>query len=188
MEATEHLQTDLSAFKTGDYKNAPLLKRSLWYTCSCIFFHNAIPWPYALKLGLLRMFGTKGGKGLVIKTNVRIKNPWRLTLGNHCWIGESVWIDNLEDVHIGHHVCLSQAALLLTGNHDYTRTDFPYRLGKITLEDGVWIGARSVVCPGVTCKSHSVLTVNAVAVKDLESWKIYGGNPALFIRNRKIHS
>lgn len=146
--------------------------------------NSAFPWPYGLKSRLLRLFGAKVGQGLVIKAKVRIKNPWRLSIGDHCWIGEEVWIDNLEDVTIGDHVCISQGALLLTGNHDYTLPDFPYRLGKITLEDGVWIGARSVVCPGVTCSSHAILTVNSTATKHLEAWQIYAGNPAAFVRER----
>jgi putative colanic acid biosynthesis acetyltransferase WcaF len=89
-------------------------------------------------------------------------------------------------VHIGNHVCVSQGALLLTGNHDYTQTDFPYRLGKIRLGDGVWIGAGSIVCPGVSCGSHAILTVKSVATRDLEPWQIYAGNPATFVRKRTM--
>ena len=77
--------------------------------------------------------------------------------------------------------------MLLTGNHDYTISSFPYRLGEIHIEDGVWIGAKAVVCPGVVCKSHSILTVSSVAAKPLDAWAVYAGNPAAFIRNRKIN-
>jgi len=76
--------------------------------------------------------------------------------------------------------------MLLTGNHDFTISSFPYRLGAITLEDGVWIGAQAVVCPGVVCKTHAILTVNSVATKTLEQWSIYAGNPAQFTRERKM--
>jgi putative colanic acid biosynthesis acetyltransferase WcaF len=178
--------TDLSKFNVGEYNAGPFFKVVLWYFINYYIFDSAIPWPYKIKHFLLKIFGAKVGSGLVIKPNVRIKNPWRLSLGNNCWIGESVWIDNLEMVEIGNNVSISQGALLLTGNHDYTLVDFPYRLGKITIEDGVWIGAKSVVCPGVTCKSHSILTVNSVATKPLESYKIYSGNPAFFVRDRII--
>jgi putative colanic acid biosynthesis acetyltransferase WcaF len=149
-------------------------------------FNSAFPWPYKLKHALLRFFGAKVGTGLVIKTKVRIKYPWRLEIGDHCWIGESVWIDNLDTVTLGNHVCLSQGAMLLTGNHDYKKSDFPYRLGGIIIEDGVWIGAQSVVCPGIVCKSHAVLTVKSVAAKDLDAWSVYAGNPAIPVRKREI--
>jgi putative colanic acid biosynthesis acetyltransferase WcaF len=182
----DKMQTDLSKFDVGDYKAGPALKVIIWYFVNYYVFDSAFPWPYKLKLALLRTFGAKVGKGLVIKTKVRIKNPWRLTIGENCWIGESVWIDNLENVVIGSNVSISQGAMLLTGNHDYTISSFPYRLGKIVLEDGVWVGAKSVVCPAVTCKSHSILTVNSVASKDLEAWGIYSGNPAALIRQRKM--
>lgn len=182
------MQTDLSKFDVGDYKAGPRIKVLVWYFVNYYVFNSAFPWPYKLKQVLLKLFGAEVGTGLVIKTKVRIKNPWRLKIGNHCWIGESVWIDNLEDVTIGNNVSISQGAMLLTGNHDYTVSSFPYRLGKIVLEDGVWVGAQSVVCPGVTCKSHSILTVNSVASKDLEAWSIYAGNPSVLVRSRKMIS
>lgn len=182
------MSTDLSQFNTGAYTAGPTWKVALWYPINYFVFNSAVPWPYTLKAMILRWFGATIGTGCVIKPNIRIKNPWRLHVGNHCWIGESVWIDNLEDVVIGNHVIISQGAMLLTGNHDYTLPDFPYRLGKISVEDGVWIGAHAVVCPGVVCASHSILTVNSVATKDLSSWNIYAGNPAIFVRQRVMRN
>ncbi|HXD93017.1 MAG TPA: WcaF family extracellular polysaccharide biosynthesis acetyltransferase [Bacteroidia bacterium] len=182
------MATDLSKFNIGDYHpRAGKVKILIWYFFNYYLFNSAFPWPYIVKKGLLKMFGASIGNGLVIKPKVRIKNPWRLTIGDNCWIAESVWIDNLEDVVIGSNVCISQGALLLTGNHDYTVSSFPYRLGKILIEDGVWIGAKSVVCPGVTCKSHAILTVNSVANAQLEENSVYAGNPAVFIRSRKFN-
>jgi len=180
------MHTDLSKFDKGDYKAGPIFKVVIWYLINYYIFNSAFPWPYSLKRFLLRAFGAKVGKGLIIKTKVRIKNPWRFQIGDNCWIGESVWIDNLESVEIGNNVSISQGAMLLTGNHDYSVSSFPYRLGKIIIEDGAWIGALSVVCPGITCKSHSILTVGSVATKELEAWKIYSGNPAIFVRDRKM--
>lgn len=180
------MQTDLSKFDVGKYRGGPKLKVFIWFFVNYYILDSAFPWPYGLKRALLKLFGAKIGKGLVIKTKVRIKNPWRLIIGDNCWIGESVWIDNLENVTIGNNVSISQGAMLLTGNHDYTISSFPYRLGKIILEDGVWIGAQSVVCPGVICKSHAILTVSSVAAKNLEAYSIYSGNPCVFVRERRM--
>lgn len=177
---------DLSKFSTGDYKAGPKWKVVAWYLVNYFFFNSAIPWPGKLKVAILRIFGARIGTGLVLKARVRIKNPWKLRIGNYCWVGEDVWIDNLEDVSIGSNVCISQGALLLTGNHDYTIRSFPYRLGNITIEDGVWVGAKSVVCPGVVCRSNAILTVNSVATKPLAANGIYSGNPALYVRERKL--
>jgi putative colanic acid biosynthesis acetyltransferase WcaF len=76
--------------------------------------------------------------------------------------------------------------MLLTGNHDYASPGFDLEVKKIVLEDGVWIGAQAVVCPGVICQSHSVLSVKSVATKNLEAYKIYQGNPAVFVKDRII--
>ncbi|MDQ6755978.1 MAG: WcaF family extracellular polysaccharide biosynthesis acetyltransferase [Bacteroidota bacterium] len=176
----------LQNFNTGNYTNGSKARIILWYFVNYFILNSNIPWPYYFKCWLLRLFGGKIGKGVIIKGRVRIKNAWRLRIGDHCWIGEDVWIDNLENVEIGNNVCISQGAMLLTGNHDYSVSDFPYRLKRITIEDGVWIGAKAVVCPGVICRSNSILTVNSVAVKEMEAMKIYSGNPAHCVRNRKF--
>ena len=180
------ISTDLSRFAIDDYKQGPRIKVFIWFFINYYIFDSAFPWPYKFKKLLLVWFGAKVGDGLVIKPKVRIKYPWRLSIGNHCWIGESVWIDNLEEISIGNNVSISQGAMLLTGNHDYTKSNFPYRLGKIFVDDGVWIGAKSIVCPGVRCASHAILTVNSVASKDLNEWSIYAGNPAVFVRVRNM--
>ena len=76
--------------------------------------------------------------------------------------------------------------MLLCGNHNYKKSSFDLILGNITLEDGVWLRAKSVVCPGITCKTHSILSVNSVATKHLEAFSIYAGNPAVKIKDRLI--
>lgn len=170
-----------SHFKTG----AGPTKRALWHLVNSLFFKSNIPF-YALKVNLLRIFGAEVGYNVVIKPNVNIKYPWNLIIGNNVWIGEEVWIDNLVTVQIGNNVCLSQGAMLLCGNHNFTKENFDLITGTIILEDGVWIGAKSIVGPKVICKSHSVLSVASVASKDLESYSIYRGNPAQFIKSRTI--
>jgi putative colanic acid biosynthesis acetyltransferase WcaF len=74
--------------------------------------------------------------------------------------------------------------MLLCGNHNYKKESFDLMTGKIIIEDGVWIGAKAIVCPGVTCHSHSVLSVGSVATKDLDANSIYQGNPAVKIKSR----
>ena len=132
------------------------------------------------------MFGTKIGKGVHIKPSVNVKYPWLLKIGNYVWIGENVWIDNLAIVTIGDSVCLSQGAMLLTGNHNYKLPTFDLIVKEINIEDGVWIGAKSIVCPGVTCQTESILAVGSVATQDMEKGGIYQGNPAVRVKTRVI--
>lgn len=180
-------KTDLSSYSNSWYSTgAGIAKRIFWYfTCHLFFTHGLFPFS-SVKILILRMFGAKVGKGVHLKPSVNIKYPWFLEMGDYVWIGEHVWIDNLTDVKIGNNVCLSQGAMLLTGNHNYKLQTFDLMTGKIELEDGVWIGAKSVVCPGITCLSHSILSVNSVATKDIEPYSIYQGNPAVKVKTRKI--
>jgi putative colanic acid biosynthesis acetyltransferase WcaF len=56
------------------------------------------------------------------------------------------------------------------------------------VKEGVWIGAKAIVCPGVICNSHSVLTIGSVATNNLEKYTIYSGNPASEVKKRIIES
>jgi len=178
------MQTDLSSYKNDWYKPGSKLKLLLWYFTNVLFFQNSLNPSSGLKVVLLKLFGAGIGEGVVIKPGVNIKYPWKLTIGDHCWIGEKVWIDNLGKVKIGNNVCISQGAMLLCGNHNYKKACFDLIVKDISLEEGVWIGAQSVVCPGVVCKNHSILAVSSVANKDLEPYKVYQGNPADVVRDR----
>jgi len=177
---------NLNQFENSWYKPASKFKIIVWYFTNMFLFKTMFPIPSSVKSKVLRVFGAKVGTGVVIKPNVSIKYPWFLSIGDNCWIGEDVWIDNLAQVTIGNNVCLSQGAYLLTGSHDYKKEAFDLVLGEIILEDGVWIGAKAIVCPGVTCKSHSVLAVGSVATKSLEEYGVYQGNPAVLKRKREI--
>ena len=130
--------------------------------------------------------GAKIGKKVVIKPGVNIKYPWLLSVGDFSWIGEDVWIDNLAQTDIGAHCCLSQGAMLLCGNHHYGRSTFDLMVAPITLEDGVWIGAKAVVTPGCRCASHAVLSAMSLAVGQLEAYTVYRGNPAVALKKRNI--
>lgn len=180
--------SQLSSFNNDWYQPGNRIKLFLWYLVNLIFINSYTPIPIIFKLFILRLFGARIGVGVMIKPKVNIKYPWLLEIHDNVWIGENAWIDNLAKVTIHSNVCISQGAMLLCGNHNYKKTTFDLMLGEIILEDGVWIGAQSVVCPGVKCKSHSVLTVGSVATKDLEAYSIYQGNPACKIKDRIIGS
>ena len=160
--------------------------RFLWYFFNIVFFKSSL-FPFnSLKLFLLRLFGCSLGKGVVIKPNVNIKYPWKLSLGNYVWIGEQVWIDNLDNVTIGNHVCISQGAILICGSHDYKKPSFDLITKEIILNDGVWVGTKSIILPGVVAESHAILSAGSVMSKNLENYTIYRGNPAKKVGLRTI--
>ncbi|WEK19691.1 MAG: putative colanic acid biosynthesis acetyltransferase [Candidatus Pedobacter colombiensis] len=180
-------KTDLSLYNNSSYDpGGSIAKRILWYYINAFLFKTSFIPSSLLKVWLLRLFGASVGKGVVIKPCVNIKYPWLLQIGDHSWVGENVWIDNLVSVHINNHVCISQGALLLTGSHNYKDPAFGLTTGSIILEDGVWIGAKAIITHGVTVGAHAVLCAGSVATKNLIAFAIYQGNPATEIRHRSI--
>lgn len=175
----------LDLYQTGTYTpGAPLWKQVAWYAFGHPVVAGCLPFS-SLKVAVLRAFGAQIGTGVRIKPGLRVKFPWRLSVGNHSWLGPA-WIDNLAAVQIGNHVCISQDAYLCTGSHDWSDTRFALRNEAITIEDGAWIGARAIVGPGVKVGEHAVLTLGSVATKDLQPNRIYAGNPSVPIKSRVI--
>jgi len=180
------LKTDLSTYNNSWYTPGSRLKRLLWYFVNEVFFKSGLLPISGLKVFLLRLFGAKIGAGVIIKPNVNIKYPWMLSIEDHCWIGEAVWIDNLDTVTIESNVCLSQGAFLLCGNHNYKSTSFDLIVKPIVLKEGAWIGAKSIVGPGVTVFEHAILSIGSATSVDLEAYGIYRGNPAHKVNQREI--
>lgn len=171
----------------GYSPQASVVRRIAWYVMHALFFDSwLLPWTVP-KVWLLRVFGARMGRGIVIKPRVRIKYPWLLSVGDFTWIGEGAWIDNLAMVSIGAHACISQDAYLLTGNHDYRDIRFGLMTNAIHIDDGAWVGARAIVCPGATLKRMSVLTAGSVLASTTEEYGIYRGNPATFVKRRVVN-
>jgi putative colanic acid biosynthesis acetyltransferase WcaF len=180
------MQVDLSTYNNNWYKPGNAVKRFLWHYTNLVFFKSGWFPVYGLKVFLLKLFGAVVGKNVCIKPSVNIKYPWFLHMGNNVWIGEDVWIDNLTDVHIGDNVCISQGALLITGSHNYSEANFGLLMKPIHIENGVWICAKAVICGGVVCGDHSIITAGAVATKNCEPSGMYRGNPAELFNKRSI--
>lgn len=177
---------DLSKYDNSWYRPGNIVTRTLWYFVNAVFFDTWFLWPNGLKTALLKIFKAKVGLHLTIKPNVNIKYPWFLEIGDYVWLGEKCWLDSLALIKVGNNVAISQGTMLLTGNHDYKKTAFDLKLGPITIEDGVWIGAKALVSPGVTLGSHSVICAGSVVTKDAKPYMVYQGNPAIAVRERKI--
>ena len=182
-----NMKVDLSKFTTGSFdRGAGRFKEAAWLLVSLLLFRLYPLKGSRLKCAVLRAFGAKIGRGVVIKPKVVITFPWKLTVGDHVWLGKQCWLLNLAPIVIESHVCLSQRALLCTGNHDYTSPTFDLITKPITVETGAWIGAAGFVGPGVRVGSHAVLTAGSVATADLKPFTIYRGNPAVVVKQRVL--
>lgn len=179
---------DLSSFDNSWYSpGRPAWLQILWFLGGLPLLRSSCIPSSGFRRGLLRLFGARIGKGVVIKPGVRVKYPWLLQVGDHTWIGEDAWIDNLAPVELGSNACLSQGVYLCTGNHDWTDPSFSLIVRPIVIHDGAWLGAKTVIGPGVEVAECAVAAAGSVVTRNLEASIVYAGNPAVAVRTRVLH-
>ena len=164
---------DLNNYSSGGFcRGASKFKEALWMVINKFFFSSWLPGSH-WRVILLRAFGGHLGNGVVIKPSVHIKFPWKLRVGDFCWLGEKVWIDNLDFVTIGSNVCISQGVYICTGSHDWSSSNFDLITRPVVIEDKVWLGAFSKVAPGAFVSKGVVVSMGGVVKGKLSPWRVY---------------
>jgi putative colanic acid biosynthesis acetyltransferase WcaF len=162
------MERSLRGFSGAGYdKGRPLIVQAVWFAVLHLVF---VKWwfPARWRPVLLRAFGARIGRRVLIRQRVRVHWPWRLEVGDDVWIGEGAWLLNLEQITIGNDVCVSQGALLCTGSHQRRSRTFEFDNGPIRLEPAAWVAARAVVLRGVTVGRGAVVGASAVAHHDVD--------------------
>jgi putative colanic acid biosynthesis acetyltransferase WcaF len=158
---------NLAAFSGAGYdKGRSRIVQAAWFATMNLVF-SAWWCPGRVRVTLLRAFGARVGENVLIRHRVRVLWPWKLSVGDNCWIGEGAWILNLEPVTLGHDVCVSQEAFLCAGSHDPRSATFEFDNGPISIDDGAWIGARATVLRRVSIGRGAVVPAGAVVRKDI---------------------
>jgi putative colanic acid biosynthesis acetyltransferase WcaF len=175
---------DLSLAGKGNYRaQRGALIELIWFVVEACVINNKLLPLSSVRVALLRLFGAKIGTGCRFVHPLRVKSPWNLEVGDHCWFGVDVWIYNQTLIRIGSNVCISQGTFLSAGSHDVSTT-MDLRVAPIVIEDGVWITSKCVVQMGVTIGRSAVVTPLSVVHRSLDPEGVYGGNPCRFIRKR----
>jgi putative colanic acid biosynthesis acetyltransferase WcaF len=154
---------DLSKFNNASFeRGAPAWKEALWWACRSLGFAPWFPVPSAIKVAVLRAFGAKVGRGVVIRSRVNITFPWKLEIGDQVWIGDEVLILSLAPVKIGSNVCISQRAFLCTGSHDFRSEGFDLITKPIEIGDGCWVAACAFIGPGARVPAGTMVKAEEV--------------------------
>ncbi|WP_336645736.1 putative colanic acid biosynthesis acetyltransferase [Microbacterium sp. USHLN186] len=157
----------LSGFTGAGYdKGRGRAWQAAWQLVSSVL---VMPWyvPVRVRIAVLRAFGATIGRGVNLRSGVRVHWPWKLTIGDASWIGERVWILNLEPVDIGHDVCISQDVLLCTGSHDRHSPTFEFDNAPIRVGNGAWVAARATILRGVTIGANALVGATALVTRDV---------------------
>ena len=147
-QAAPAKRRELRAFRPDGYdKGRGKLWQVAWFVTMNLVF-RAWWCPARLRPAILRAFGARVGKRVLIRHRVRVLWPWKLRIGDDCWVGEDAWLLNLEPITLADDVCLSQGAMLCTGSHDHRDRAFRYDNAPIHVETGAWVAARATVLRG----------------------------------------
>lgn len=145
-----------------------------------------VPWNSA-RLAYLRVLGMSAGPHTHLFGGSEVLSPQNLTIHGNCHIGRFCQIDARGGITIGRNVVIASHTLLITADHDVQAPGFDGRLGRITIEDRVWLGSRVVVLKGVTIGEGAVVAAGSVVHRDVPPWTIVSGVPAQPIGRRNSH-
>lgn len=135
---------------------------------------------------LLRLFGATIGRHAIIRSSVTVWLPRNLVMGDYAVLGEGVNCYNQALITIGDRAVISQGSHLCAGTHDIDAASFQLVVRPISIGSGAWIAADAFVGPGAVVNDGAVLGARGVAFGVLNAFSIYVGNPAKFVRYRKL--
>jgi acetyltransferase-like isoleucine patch superfamily enzyme len=107
-----------------------------------------------------------------------------IVAGRRCWFGvNAVVASGQGGVFLGDNVLIGPNAVIVTGEHEYRRTDLEavdqeYSGRAIHIASDVWIGANASVLGGVSIGEHAVVAAGAVVTHDVPPRTVVGGVPA----------
>jgi len=158
----------------------------LWWMVQALFFHPSPQVMYGWRRFLLRLFGAKIGRGVLIRPSATVTYPWKVKIDNWSWIGDRVTLYSLGEITIGESAVISQHSYLCTGSHDFTRPSFDLYAIPIHIESEAWVAAQVFVAPGVTVGRGAIVGACSVALKDVPAGMICAGNPLKVLGRRTM--
>jgi putative colanic acid biosynthesis acetyltransferase WcaF len=170
------------------FSSANRARRLAWNICHALLYRTSPRPLHAWRSFLLRSFGATLGTNCRFYPRSRIWAPWNLVCGELVAVADGAEIYNPAPISLGSHAIVSQDAYLCGATHDFDDPAFPLLAYTMEIGANAWICARASVSPGVNVGEGAVLGLGSVATRNLEAWTVYGGIPALKIRERRHKS
>ena len=156
----------------------------LWWLVQATLINCSPQVFYAWRRFLLRAFGATIGKKVLIRTSAKFTYPWKVSIGDHSWIGDNVVLYSLGVIEIGSNTVISQKCYLCTASHDYNKESFDTIAKSITVGNGCWLATDVFVAPGISIGEGAIIGARSSVFKNIEARTINIGSPTKNIGNR----
>ena len=178
---------NLKEFKVPlDFRGRSKVIVQLWWIVEKTLFAWSPQFFYGWRRFLLRSFGAKIGKNVLIRPSAKFTYPWKISIGDYTWIGEDCILYSLGNITIGKHVAVAHGVYFNTGLHDYTKESFNIDYQEVIIEDEAWITNDVYIAPGVRIGKGCVIGARSNVFKNMPEGFICYGNPANAIKKRKL--
>lgn len=158
----------------------------LWWLVQAIAFPLTLHAHHAPRRALLRWFGARIGKGVMIRPTARFHYPWKVAIGDYSWIGNDVVFYSLDRIEVGDHCVISQECYLCTGTHDPHDPHFGLKTAPIAIEHGVWVATDCFLGPGVRIGANSLIGARSSVFSPMPEQHLCWGTPCRPQRPRQI--
>lgn len=176
---------NLQSFRLPEgFRGASIVKVQLWWMVQATLFAWSPQFMYGWRRGLLKLFGSKVGRGVLVRPSVTVTYPWKVSIGDYAWVGDDVVLYSLGEIEIGAHAVVSQRSYLCAASHDYTKPDFRIFENKIVIGMQAWLAADVFVAPGVTVGGSTVVGARSSVFNDLPAGMVCVGSPAKPVKSR----
>lgn len=149
----------------------------LWWFVQAIVFPLTPHSFHAGRILVLRLFGARIGRGVIIRPTARFTYPWKVTIGDNSWIGDDVVLYSLDQIVIGRHCVISQKSYLCTGSHDIHDPAFGLKTAPITIGNGAWVATDCFVAPGVQIGANAVIGARSTVLRSMPAQQVCWGSP-----------
>jgi putative colanic acid biosynthesis acetyltransferase WcaF len=157
----------------GERWDAPAWKVYAWGLVEVLLVTNPLQISSRLRRAALVAFGARIGAGVLLRPRLRVRFPWKLTIGDRSWIGEDVWLHNQDELTIGSDAVISQGTFVTTGSHA-VRRDMALLTSPVVIGDGAWVTARCIVLGGSRIGVSAVVTPGTVVSGSVPDGAVFG--------------
>jgi len=169
---------DLSRYDQSSFQRGrPGWYVLLWWLVQAIAFPLSLHNLSGFRCWLLRRFGARIGRRVLIRPTARFTYPWKVSIGDRSWIGDDVVFYSLDAIQVGRDCVISQKTYLCTGSHKIDDPAFGLVTAPICIGNGAWVATDCFVGPGVTIGANAVIGARSSVYRDIPAQQVAWGNP-----------